>query len=438
MRAVLKPEPPMRTPLRFAVALVLALPFIGCTDDRRPLTAPVQRSDYVMPGIPSLPGNPTLPTIKLPDPNDFVEIVAGSDFTCARKNNGNVYCWGLNNEGQAGTAAKGYCYDPAPCVDKPTLVSNASFSTAIQISAGARHLCALTSAGAAFCWGSSANGQIGAGFFGPTFGPIAVNGLAGGAPLTFSSIGAGGFSSCGTTSGGLFCWGAEFATPGVSSNAVYPSQVFSTNGFTKVSVGYLSACAIWTVSGTSYSEPYCWGVDNYGQVGQDPALGPIAALFANNFAGKAVSRVAMQSETTCFDQQSGIVQCVGRNDWGQLGNAAHGSGASTFQLQTVGGGLALHGVTTGSLHTCALAASGAAYCWGYGFDGQLGNGVSAMADTAQPVLGGHTYRAIAAGSKHTCAIGTDNHIYCWGDNYHGQLGSYTGSKFSPVQATDPL
>jgi alpha-tubulin suppressor-like RCC1 family protein len=133
---------------------------------------------------------------------------------------------------------------------------------------------------------------------------------------------------------------------------------------------------------------------------------------------------------------TGVVQCLGYNGWGQLGN---GGFTSTHLAQTVGGGMALHGVSTGSNHACALDASNRAQCWGNGYWGQLGNSASNVFASPQAVAGGRSYRAIANGTLHTCAIGTDNHIYCWGNNHYGQLGTqYPGGwVWSPVQALDP-
>ncbi len=355
-----------------------------------------------------------------PNPEDFVSITAGAYHTCARKVNGNTYCWGLNDRGQVGVGSSRVCTG-ASCVDRPTFVMTAS-----QVDAGNDHTCALNAAGAAFCWGNSNYGQLGNGNYGYLSQPIPVSGN-----LVFSSISAGQFSTCGTSASGMFCWGAiingSYGTP-------LPTQVFAFNGYQSVSVGYNHACALYVVG--SWREVDCWGNNQYGQAGIDPAQFPIAPPTVRaTFDTTAVS-VAAQSYYTCADQVSGVVQCLGYNGWGQLGN---GGFASTYQAQTVGGGMALHGVATGNNHGCALDASNHAQCWGNGYWGQLGNGMSAVFASPQATTGGRSYRAIAAGYLHTCAIGTDNHIYCWGSNYYGQLGTqYPGGWVSnPVQALDP-
>ncbi|HEV7913970.1 MAG TPA: hypothetical protein VGP22_09395 [Albitalea sp.] len=362
------------------------------------------------------------PPIKfpLPSPDDFVSITAGAHHTCATRVNGNTYCWGLNNTGQVGVGGSRICTGVA-CVDRPQFVMNAK-----QVDAGIDHTCALDAAGAAHCWGNSNYGQLGNGNYGYLSQPIPVSGN-----LTFTSISAGQFSTCGTTSGGMYCWGAIMN--GLSGTPT-PQLVFAWNGYQSVNVGYLSACALYVVGG--WREADCWGNNQYGQAGVDPAQLPIAPPTVRSTFDVSVTRLAVQSYHTCADQATGVVQCFGYNGYGQLGN---GSFATTYVAQNVGGGMPLHGVSTGSNHGCALDTANRAYCWGNGYWGQLGNGVSAVFASPQAVAGGRSYRAIAAGQQHACAIGTDNHIYCWGSNHYGQLGTqYPGGWVStPVQTLDP-
>jgi alpha-tubulin suppressor-like RCC1 family protein len=354
-----------------------------------------------------------------PNPEDFVAITAGDHHTCAIKNNGNVYCWGLNNTGQVGTG--GTTCSGVACVNRPRLVM-----VARKVDAGADHTCALDLNGAAYCWGNSNYGQLGNGNYGYQPQPIPVGG-----GLVFSSISAGQFSTCGTTAGGMFCWGAIM-------NGLYgqplPSLVFSFNGYQSVDVGYNHACALYVVG--SWREADCWGVNRSGQVGVDPLQLPIAPPTVRSSFDVNASRISAQADYTCADQVTGVVQCLGYNGWGQLGN---GTFTGTHQAQNVGNGMALHGVSAGRVHACALDAANAAWCWGNGYWGQVGNGASAVFASPQPVGGGRAYRAIASGHQHTCAIGTDNHIWCWGSNSYGQLGTqYPGGwVWSPVQALDP-
>src|SRR6266571_1166304 len=100
-------------------------------------------------------------------------------------------------------------------------------------------------------------------------------------------------------------------------------------------------------------------------------------------------------------------------------------------------------VDPGGLHTCGIRASGAAYCWGYNGNAQLGFGwlgsgsaVEMSSPTPVAVLGGLTFTHVSVGLSHACALTADGTVYCWGSNLQGQLGTGSGSySTSPALVT---
>lgn len=75
--------------------------------------------------------------------------------------------------------------------------------------------------------------------------------------------------------------------------------------------------------------------------------------------------------------------------------------------------------------TCAINAAGATYCWGYNSDGEAGTGSSSTTEynTAQPAqtLTSGTLM-VSSGEEHHCAINGAGAAYCWGYGSYGQLG----------------
>src|SRR5664280_608193 len=83
-------------------------------------------------------------------------------------------------------------------------------------------------------------------------------------------------------------------------------------------------------------------------------------------------------------------------------------------------------VVTGYAHTCALAPSGQAYCWGPNWNGRLGDNTTT--DRHIPVAvqqGGVTFASMTAGGLHTCGITGAGAAWCWGYNAYGGLGDNT-------------
>ena len=119
----------------------------------------------------------------------------------------------------------------------------------------------------------------------------------------------------------------------------------------------------------------------------------------------------------------------------------HGIGTSTITATSEGvsGTATITGeellpetITAGTGHTCGLTPAGKAYCWGFSWYGQLGDGIFrqiGMVDwvpTPVAVLGGHTFKQISAGAEYTLGITTSGAALAWGDNSFGALGDGTG------------
>jgi alpha-tubulin suppressor-like RCC1 family protein len=80
-----------------------------------------------------------------------------------------------------------------------------------------------------------------------------------------------------------------------------------------------------------------------------------------------------------------VAYCWGQDGYGQLGNgggAVDTQSPSAVDTTPIAGNKAFVQLSSGDDHTCGITADGVAYCWGWGYWGQLGNGGSA--DTQSP------------------------------------------------------
>jgi alpha-tubulin suppressor-like RCC1 family protein len=146
--------------------------------------------------------------------------------------------------------------------------------------------------------------------------------------------------------------------------------------------------------------------------------------------GLTFSALSSGFDHTCGLTPGGAAYCWGANDLGQLGNN-RSTTAAPFVPVGVVGGLTFSSLSSGATHTCALTAGGAAYCWGFNGNGQLGNNSTTDSPVPVAVAGGLTFSSIGMGDYHTCGVTTTGAAYCWGLNIYGQLGN--GATTGPQQ-----
>lgn len=337
-------------------------------------------------------------------------IVAGVDHTCAINSAGATYCWGYNGDGEVGTGSSSTTeYNTAQA-------AVGLGSGTLLLATGEEHTCALTSAGAAKCWGYGGYGQLGQGSYSDNYSPTAVSGMTSGVlgiagggyyascfatssgavkctgydyeglldlgSVTFSqyntpqtgtltsgiaSLGGGpaGYAMCGiTTSGTVKCWGYAPYGLGDGSSTISgtPVTVSGISNAIGVSVGYYNICVV-----TSAQQLRCWGYGFYGGNGDGTTTTKSTPSTATI---SGVLQACAGYGFTCAVTSGGAVDCIGYNTYGALGNGS--TTTSTSWVTPISSGATA--VACGYYHACALMSSGKAECWGYNYDGQVGNG----------------------------------------------------------------
>ena len=236
---------------------------------------------------------------------------------------------------------------------------------------------------------------------------------------------------------------------GLTESSTYMFRVFAINAAgagleniasTPVAVGNTSSCAI-TVQGAVQ----CWGDNRGGQLGtgsDNNTDGPLIVTGIDGLAATSTATsIAVGEDFACAVMLDQTVECWGSGAAGSLGDGTrtdqytpvHVSGFDGLTPET-----SVVSVVAGEQHACALTSIGTVWCWGYGFNGQMGDG--AQATPATPVLSGidgsnegYTATSISAGSQHTCAVVVSQEVLCWGKNSMGQLGTgSTADTSSPV------
>ncbi|HEX6574628.1 MAG TPA: Ig-like domain-containing protein [Gemmatimonadaceae bacterium] len=400
-----------------------------------------------------------LPRIFLASSATANTIDAGDGYACGIITLGQGFCWGVNNHTQLAATTDSTCF---PGTDVGVTVGDSLVSSTVpcsliprrisqtlafaSISAGDSTGCAISIAGRAYCWGLSAHGETGTGTTGDRSTPTLLSGS-----LAFTSISAGGNHACGIAGGIGYCWGDDsFGQLGDARlvNSTTPIPVVRDGGpspFASISAGFQHTCAL-TADGTAF----CWGRNNFGQLGNGTtgsADVPVPVATGSKFTW-----ISAGGDHSCGVTITGAALCWGSNFDGQLGNGSSGdistipvavAGGLTFtrisastgtRTSGPGGRWKLNGVG----HTCALTAAGLAYCWGDDADLQLGRGPYTGGDgiATTPIQvqqgerpAGVTFTSVSAGGRHSCGVGSDGNAYCWGSNVFGALGNTLQAAF---------
>jgi len=332
------------------------------------------------------------------EPLAFSALSVAGGHTCGVIASGAVYCWGSNGEGELGAATNSDC--GVRCSMIPVLVDGSL--TFQSVSAGTFHTCGVTSDGAAYCWGSYSYGQLGADTTALNS-CYANSSYPGGCPyplpvaggLTFTSISAGVDHTCGVTTGGAaYCWGRNFDGGELGADSATLAE-------------------------------HCRTV--YGCPTPVPVSG-----------GRAFTAVSAGHALTCGVTTAGAAYCWGANNSGQLGiGTAIGPeqcgafpGGPSYSCSrvpvAVTGGRAFTMVTALDASVCGLTTAGRAYCWGHNA-GLLGTAVPLDTFAAAPVrVGGDlTYASIAAGFQYACGVMGTGGAFCWGVGDNGVFGNGT-------------
>ncbi len=360
----------------------------------------------------AMPGPDSEPSTKR-----WVQIAAGSNHTCAIDEHDAIYCWGENAGGQVGDGT----YAP---VRRPVEVSGGGAWK--QVAVGANHTCALQADDSLWCWGSNTNQQLGvAGPGSPVPVPIQGDGI----PTSWKAISAGSFQVCAIAADDrLWCWGADtngqlgvgHAGPGT---VLYPpTEVSGLLNFAAVAAGAFHACGITTTGGVA-----CWGAGSSGQLGRggdrtdQPA--PVEATAVTQAApGIVWSEIVVGGVHTCARTADNAVWCWGYDEFGQVG-ADQGIGAMDPTMVAEG----IVTVTAGARQTCGLDGEGVLRCWGSAEKGRLTTPEHVPLREPTVIDASRRWAAVSTGDAHTCAVDrADGTMWCTGNNGGAQLGDGAG------------
>lgn len=304
---------------------------------------------------------------------------------------------------------------------------------------GSETTCAMQNLGRALCWGLNDRGQLGFSSDSVCFNEFPQDslfhcsifpGLVNPAPR-FASVNAGDSLACGVmTDSRIACWGdntyGELGDGTGVDNSTIPTVVVGPGGYTAVSVGGHHACGL-AASGIAY----CWGQDSLGQLGDARRVNsttPIPVVTSQQ-TPLILASISAGYQHSCGLAPSGTAFCWGDNSRGQLGT---GNTASSDVPVPVAGGLAFTSISAG-VDTSRSILSRLAGALRSSFTCGLSGGAAycwgaGIGEPPTPTLvsGGLSFVQISAGGAHACALTQSGSAYCWGYDGDDQLGNGPG------------
>ncbi len=302
------------------------------------------------------------------------------------------------------------------------------------------------------CWGGGTNGQIGNGANSNVNVPTAVTMPSG--VNSFTSVSTNAVFTCalagtGINAGKIYCWGLGNSGQignGANLSVNVPTLVTMPSGvdnFTSVSTNILFSCAI-AGAGVNVGKVYCWGVGTNGQIGNGansnvnvPTLVTMPSG-VNNFASLS-SSFNFSCAIAGSGVNSGKIYCWGRGTSGQIGNGSDSNVNVPTSVIMPSGVNSFNSVSNNSASSCAIAESGVnagkVYCWGYGPEGQIGNGANSNVNVPTSVImpsGVNSFGSVVSTNPYfSCAIASNGSnagkVYCWGSGTEGQIGNGANS-----------
>ena len=303
--------------------------------------------------------------------------------------------------------------------------------------AGGDHTLVIGSNGVLYAWGLGTDGQLGNGTTTSSSTPVQVSLPSGVVPV---AVAAGNDHSLALGSNGtLYAWGYNgFGQLGINTktNEDTPVTVTLPNGAKATAI---AAGTNFSLALGSDGNVYAWGDGNLGALGYGSMNESTIAVKVSLPTGVTASAIAAGGSFGMAIGSNGTLYSWGDGDMGQLGN-----GTTTFSTTPVvvkmPSGVTASVISAGYEHALAIGSNGSVYAWGYGDDGQLGNG--GIANQKVPVLvsmpTGVAAVAIAGALDHSLAIGSDGNLYTWGEDDAGELGNGgTTNSDTPVKASLP-
>ncbi len=332
----------------------------------------------------------------------------GTAHSCGLLDNNTIKCWGLGSSGQLGYGATATLGDGAGEMgDALATIDLGTGRTAKQIATGSAHSCAVLDNNTVKCWGLGTDGRLG---YGTTTSLGRASGQMGDALATIDlgtgrtavAISTGSAHTCAVLDNATVkCWGLNIDgqlglgdtdnrgdDAGEMGDALATVDLGTGRTAAAISAGSTHTCAV-----LDNATVKCWGAGANGRLGygDQNSLGDDAGEMGNALAavslgtGRTVKALSSGDAHTCAILDNNSVKCWGGNGNGRLRlwrlqhdiEVTHrAKWAMPLTAVSLGTGRTANSISLGTAHTCVILDNSEVKCWGNGASGRLGYGAT--------------------------------------------------------------
>jgi alpha-tubulin suppressor-like RCC1 family protein/Tfp pilus assembly protein PilE len=377
----------------------------------------------------------------------WIDFDVSNYGTCALDYGGYAYCWGrASNGGLGNNTSSGNMNKPTPVYKSGVLNGLTVQSISVGSPSNEETVCAIASDSKLYCWGSDNGGLLGnSAVTTNSLVPISIDtsGLLSGKSILKSKVGLGPANCVVASDNKIYCWGTGTVGQlgqGAYASSEVPVAVVMTGALSGKTIKDFGRVSTGMCVLASDDKPYCWGYGAYGTNGNGSTSStnvPVAVTMSGILSGKTVKLIGGK----CVVASDDAAYCWGAGTSGQLGNGGSIDSSVPVAVDTSGvlSGKTIKDISGWSSSSCALDSSGNAYCWGDNSHGQLGNNTTTSSTVPVAVtMNGLSFTRIETSGGHTCALATTSKLYCWGWNTDSQLGDGTATqRLVPTLVSEP-
>ena len=320
--------------------------------------------------------------------------------------NDGLWAWGTNTNGELGDGTTIDRHSPVQ------IKSDTKFKT---VSMGYNHTLAIDENDGLWAWGLNTNGQIGDGTTINRHSPVQIE-----TDKKFAIASVGNKHSLAIDeNGGLWAWGLnDYGQIGdnTTTDRYYPIQIKSGTKFKAITSGYSNNFAIDENGGL-----WAWGTNTYGQLGTAATRKPVQIMQGTKFK----SIFAATLSTFAIDENGGLWAWGSAN--GGLGDGTTNSRPEPVQIKP---DIKFEILSLSSWYdNMAIDENGGLWAWGSGSKLGLTNNILSPIQIKSDTI----FIASSVAYDNCIAIDENGELWTWGYNRYGLLGNgTTTNEFVPT------